>query len=292
MSDNATGTPAGSGKPEGAGKASTSLVLAVVIVVVIVIAGIASAIVLRDRNSAPAATSPTTSAVLPTAPRPSGTAGEFGTPEIDEFGRRVDVPVDPAGQPLPQTGAQRKPGDPDWLTGAPAGTRDKGGWQRVGAGEVVPFSTSDGPTRVVDGVASGYAHTPQGAALAAAYVVWRISAEPGNKALWEHALLTTPADMDRYSSERAAGRLPDTLPGDMARLLRAFDAFRVTSFAEDLAVVELAMRSEPDSSGSPRWATMRLPMHWDDTDQMWRLKPFFGKPPLIPVSSLAGWTTW
>jgi hypothetical protein len=295
MSAENTSTDSGSKESRSSeGRGNATLILALIVVAAIAIAGVVSALVLREHHTDAGSSAAATSSTWPPAPRPNGSGGDsgFGTPELDEFGRRVDIPADPAGQPLPQTVAPRRNSDPDWLTGAPAGTRDRGGWQRIGSGVVVPFSTSDGPTAIVDGVATGYSHTPQGAALAAASVVWRISAEPGNKALWDHCLVTTPQDMTRYAQERAAGRLPDLLPVEMARLLRAFDAFRVNSFAEDLAVVELAMRKEPDPSGSPRWASMRLPMIWDGENQMWRLEAPFGKPPLTELHSLAGWTTW
>lgn len=238
-----------------------------------------------DDNGAAAATNNTAEASGRTAADEMG----FATPTVDVFGRRVDVPGNPAGQTLPQTAASIVAGSPDWLTGPPAGTKAKGGWQRV-HGSVIPFSTSDGPSRVTDGVASAWAHTPRGAALAAVAVTWQLSSRPGDPAVYDHVLLDETGRKKRDDGI-ATGRLPKQMPENITRWLLAPDAYRIESYADDLAVIRIATRAEPDNNNAPTWLSSQIVMVWKDDD--WRLQP----PPdrrdsRKPIGNLVGWTTW
>ncbi|MBF6445542.1 hypothetical protein IU434_26415 [Nocardia farcinica] len=230
----------------------------------------------------------------PSTPRPASVATStgptpgFGVPEIDQFGRRIDIPADPAGHLRPQTSPTRASADPDWLTAAPAGLGEPGGWQRV-HGAVVPFSTSDGPTVVRDGVAGGYAHTPQGAALAAVMSVYQVIARPADRAVLAQRLVLTDADRARFDAGIAAGRLPQQQPASLTRSLMAHDAFRVESYAEDLAVIGLAVRVQPPHQAAS-WITTRVPMVWVDGD--WRLRCSGEQLPTATITTLTGWTRW
>ncbi|MFI5775942.1 hypothetical protein [Nocardia sp. NPDC051570] len=227
-------------------------------------------------------------------PGPAPTAGigatGFAEPEVDLFGRRIDIPNNPAGQPLPQDESkQRHPGDPDWLTAAPVGTTDPRGWQRV-YGASVPFSTSDGPTSIEDGLAVGYAHTPQGAALAAAQITYRLNARPADRDLYVRQVRATAQQIAAYDKARSAGRLPEQQPERITRYLIAPDAFQIENYADDLAIVRLAARG-PVNDGKQVWAAVRLIMIWDGGD--WRLKPTEARAPQTDyVDSLGGWTKW
>ncbi|MGE2767151.1 hypothetical protein ACQGAO_00190 [Rhodococcus sp. 1.20] len=124
--------------------------LAVVVAVAVVIA------VTRDDDSvgagAPTATQPP--ATAPAKPD-SGTA--FGVPSADLFGRVIANPVNPRGQALPQSQADRpsfKEGDP---VPAPEGLM----WQQVGP-FILPFSTSDGPTSSRWPIGHGFRSHPPG----------------------------------------------------------------------------------------------------------------------------------
>lgn len=272
-------------EPEGR---SWVLIASAVFVTILLVVGIVALVVRNgqhDQNRS--ATSGTPSATPTGAP---ATASGFGTPEVDSFGRRVDVPNNAYGQTLDQVGAQHKPSDTDWLTAAPAGTRERGGWQRV-YGATVPFSTSDGPTRITDGVPGGYTHTPQGAALAAAFVMYESLARPGDRRLHEQMVVMTPADLAEFDRLKAAGKAPDQLPESVTRYMIAPDAFRVVSWAEDLAVVTLATKAEPDKNRTPRWISSQVAMVWDGTS--WRMRlPVDRKVPQETIYSLGGWTTW
>ncbi|MBF6332076.1 hypothetical protein [Nocardia transvalensis] len=226
------------------------------------------------------------------APSPAaGTGGTgFAAPEVDLFGRRVDIPNNPAGQPLPQDPSQqRQPSDPDWLTGAPAGTTEPRGWQRV-FGASVPFSTSDGPTAIEDGLAVGFSHTPQGAALAAAQITYRLNARPADRDLYVRQVRASAQQLAAYDKALSNGKLPEQQPERITRYLVAPDAFQIENYADDMAIVRLAARG-PVNEGKQTWAAVRLVMVWDNGD--WRLKPTDAATSQAQfVDSLGGWTKW
>ncbi|WP_225725484.1 MULTISPECIES: hypothetical protein [unclassified Nocardia] len=223
--------------------------------------------------------------VAPTPSLIAPTTG-FGPPQLDMLGRRVDVPNNTVGQPLPQyPSLQRTPAAPDWLTGAPHGVRDPGGWQRV-FGASVPFSTSDGPARVEDGLVVGYAHTPQGAALAAAQIYYRSVAHPSDRALYDRQMVLT--ESQKAEIDRDGSHLPQLWPEAVTRYLVASDAFRIPSYSTDFAVVELA--TPANIVGARTWRVIRLAVTWVDSD--WRLTVPAAGSVAQTLTSLEGWTPW
>ncbi|MFE5285619.1 hypothetical protein ACFRAQ_11705 [Nocardia sp. NPDC056611] len=214
----------------------------------------------------------------------------FASPEVDLFGRRIDIPNNVAGQPLPQqSGKQRKATDTDWLTAAPLGITDPHGWQRV-YGASVPFSTSDGPARLENGLAVGYSHTPQGAALAAAQITYRLNARPADRELYVRQVRVPAEQLTAYDQALADQRLPKQQPEKVTRYLVAPDGFQVENYADDMAIVRLAARG-PVVDSRQLWAAVRLIMVWDAGD--WRLKPSTSRTSQTEyVDSLAGWTRW
>ncbi|RJO68383.1 hypothetical protein D5S18_33790 [Nocardia panacis] len=227
-----------------------------------------------------------------TAPAAGGdpNATGFADPEVDILNRRVDIPNNPAGQPLAQDPArQRRPADADWLTGAPTGTTAPHGWQRV-YGASVPFSTSDGPTRIEDGLAVGYSHSPQGAALAAAQITYRLNARPADRDLYMRQVRGSAQQIAAYDKALAADRLPKQQSEKVTKYFVASDAFKIDDYADDLAILRLASRG-PQVDGKQLWAAVRLVMVWDAGD--WRLKPASSNNPQTEyVESLNGWTKW
>ncbi|MFI9511368.1 hypothetical protein [Nocardia sp. NPDC052566] len=214
----------------------------------------------------------------------------FADPDVDLLGRRVDIPNNPAGQPLTQDPTrQRKSSDPDWLTAAPEGTTGPHGWQRV-YGASVPFSTSDGPSRIEDGLAVGYSHTPQGAALAAAQITYRLNARPADRDLYVRQVRVNAQQIAAYDKALAADRLPQQQPEKITKYFVATDAFKIDDYADDLAILRLAARGEVQD-GKQTWIAVRLVMVWDAGD--WRLKPAASANARGDfVESLAGWTKW
>ncbi|MEV6276441.1 hypothetical protein [Nocardia sp. NPDC051832] len=224
-----------------------------------------------------------------TAAAPAGFAGAA----VDVFGRRVDLPNNPAGQPLPQNAVrQRGSADQDWLTAPPAGTRGEGGWQRV-YGVSVPFSTSDGPARVEDGLALGYGHTPQGAIVAGAQIMYRANARPADRKLRERQMALTAQEQATYQAKLAEGGVPEQLPESAAKWLVASDAFQIESYTPEQATMRIATRAQAGEGGGNRWMATRLAVVWIDGD--WRLKSVpgpDGRPQTETITTLTGWTPW
>ncbi|MFC9440862.1 hypothetical protein [Nocardia sp. NPDC057030] len=257
------------------GAVASAAVLALIVIVGIVV------YISRD-DSSPAVSGP--------APAESAGGTGFAAPEVDILGRRVDVPNNAAGQPLPQDPTrQRKPSDGDWLTAAPAGTTAAHGWQRV-YGASVPFSTSDGPTRIEDGLAVGYSHTPQGAVLAAAQITYRLNARPADRDLYVTQVRVSAQQIAAYDKALGSNKLPEQQPERVTKYFVASDAFKVDDYADDLAIIRLASRG-PVVDGKQLWAAIRLVMVWDAGD--WRLKPSTSNTAQTEyVESLSGWTKW
>ncbi|MET9486368.1 hypothetical protein [Nocardia sp. NPDC006630] len=262
---------------------SFGVIASAAVVILIIVVGV---VVYIGRDNSPSATKPDVTAP---AVSDAGATG-FAAPEVDLFGRRVDIPNNVAGQPLPQdVRKQHKPSDQDWLTAAPAGTVDPDGWQRV-YGASVPFSTSDGPSRLEDGLAVGYSHTPQGAVLAAAQITYRLNARPADRELYVRQVRVSAQQVTAYDQALADQRLPKQQPEKVTRYLVASDAFQVENYADDMAIVRLAARG-PVVDNRQLWAAVRLIMVWDAGD--WRLKPSTSKTSQTEyVDSLAGWTRW
>ncbi len=274
-------------------------ILAAGFLALIIVAGSVAFAVHHHRPHASGAAASTTALPPETvAVTPGAVGGVFGVPQADPFGRRVDIPTDPAGELRPQQpGLHKQPSAPDWLTAAPAGlcrSQDEhqacepGGWQRV-HGAVVPFSTSDGPTRLVQGVAAGYAHTPQGAALAAAYSAYEVAARPGDRVMLATRLLLPPAEQQAFDAGIRAGTLPIQQDQATTRWMLAWDAFEIQNYTDDFAVIELAARA-PDTDATPTWNAVTIPMVWHNDD--WLVRGTGTQLPVQPVHQLAGWTPW
>ncbi|MFD3706164.1 hypothetical protein ACFWUP_23745 [Nocardia sp. NPDC058658] len=216
------------------------------------------------------------------APATTVAASTSRPPTVDLFGNRLEVPATDSGVPLPQTGLPVDPTHADYLTAAPTGLV----WQRIWDGAGVPVSSSDGPARIVDGVASGYARTPQGAILAGLDALGRALAAPDPT--WKRVV----ADrfygggqplIDRFARSR-------TITPDAARYVAVPDGVRVQpGFAPDMAVVEVATRA---SSG---YAVSTWPMVWVDGD--WRLRvpddlESLWRPTTTRVPTSAGFGNW
>ncbi|WP_378741166.1 hypothetical protein [Nocardia brasiliensis] len=179
-------------------------------------------------------------------------------PTTDLFGSRLEVPAEESGVALQQNPAARPdPARPDYLTAAPANMQ----WQRGWGGAALPVSVSDGPTRIRHGVASGFARTPQGAALAALDALGRALAAPDGT--WQQVVAERyygggPALVSRFARSRE--HTPNA-----ARYVVVPEGVRVQQgYRDDLAVIQIASRAE----GGYTAATW--PMTWIDGD--WRVR--------------------
>ncbi|MFI6213343.1 hypothetical protein ACIBCD_15245 [Nocardia brasiliensis] len=180
-------------------------------------------------------------------------------PTTDLFGTRLEVPAEESGVALKQEpGTRPDPARPDYLSAAPARMQ----WQRGWGGAALPVSSSDGPARIVHGVAQDFAHTPQGAALAALDALGRALAAP--EGIWQQVVAQRyygggSALVNRFARSR------ENTPA-AARYVVVPDGVRVRpGYRDDLAVVELANRT---TGGGYRITTW--PMAWIDGD--WRVR--------------------
>ncbi|MBF6325880.1 hypothetical protein [Nocardia cyriacigeorgica] len=179
-------------------------------------------------------------------------------PTTDLFGARLEVPPAKEGVALPQDPSSRPdPARPDYLTAVPARLQ----WQRGWGGAALPASSSDGPARIVGGIASGFSHTPQGAALAALDALARALAAPDG--IWQQVVAQRyygggQALIDRFALARAR-------TSDAARYVVVPAGIRIhDGYRSDFAVIEVASRSV-DGYAITTW-----PMVWIDDD--WRVR--------------------
>ncbi|WP_406231126.1 hypothetical protein [Nocardia sp. NBC_01009] len=262
-------------------------VLAVLIAVVVTVGAVRNNAAEGDQVSKTG----TTSERVPVR-NPNGSAG-FGQSDVDVFGRRVDVPDNLAGVALEQNPtAQQQSGGPGWLTAAPQPATGEGVWQRVFGGPVVRFSTSDGPARIEGKAAVGFAHTPQGAALAAEQIYWRTNANPRDRDMLVRLVQVTPHYLADYDRLVAEGKVSDRLPEKLRPLLFASDAFRIESYAEETALIQFARKARETVDGQPTWVGMRLAVVWRDGD--WKLTAVSGEQQvqIDSLRSIEGWTQW
>ncbi|MEV6338738.1 hypothetical protein AB0M12_28950 [Nocardia vinacea] len=203
-------------------------------------------------------------------------------PTTDLFGNRLEVPHDESGVALAQYPSTRTdPASPDYLTTPPARMQ----WQRGWGGAALPASGSDGPARISDGIATGFAHTPQGAALAAADALARALAAP--EGVWQHVVRERyygggQALLDRFARSRERTR-------DAARYVVVPDGVRIQpGYRDDLALVQFGTHNDIGYTIST-W-----PMAWIDGDWHVRvpddIETLWG--PGTSASSLTGFGNW
>lgn len=250
--------------------------IAVVIVTVTVLAAIG------HRSTASHTSSPPGEVVAPSAGSAVTTSNVPGLPTTDIFGNRLEVPTDPSGVPLAQDPTSRpNPGQSDYLTVAPTRLQ----WQRGWGGAALPVSGSDGPVTIDGGVASGFAQTPQGAALSACDAIARAFAAPDG--VWQNVIRFRFRGGGAALTARIGKSRLETL--NAATYLAVPEGIRVLpGYRSDFAVVQIAVRA---SSG---WGYANWPMVWsegdwrvrvpDDVESLWQSA--------VPVSSLTEFGNW
>lgn len=261
-----------------------SLALALVLVVVAIVAFVAS----RDTDSTDSAPSPgpSPSAVVPGrgGDGPCGLPGSaFSTPSTDQRGKRLEVPVNPGGVACPQKPVAAVTALPaDGRIAAPEGLA----WEKI-AGVALPVSADAGPARIDGAVASGFAHTPQGAVLAGIHVLVAWSGDIGGQG--RERIGTERMMRPQGAPMPSAAQLEGQTPPEFKALLGVPAAVRVTTYAADFARVEWAYH---DGTGF-RWLSAELV--WDGGDWKSAYKPAAEQKPTGDSfkASLDGtWSTW
>lgn len=265
-----------------------NIVICVVVAIVIRVGGDSS-----DQASNPTA-APTVT-VLPSTgpsavPNTDGAMQGLSTPTVDRLGRRVDIPKWPGGWALPQSPVDYGPYNPAVPASAPAGVS----WQKVNDGAIVPFSSSDGPAAVNGLTATGFAHTPQGAAIAAVQIALRLGSANNETArgIYDNqTVMSASQRSELYAQLDAEGPFHRGASDAALTYQTKSDGFRILDYADDLAVLETASPAEKASDGTNQWLTTRLIATWVDGD--WKLTfPEQLGDPTGTAASLSGWTTW
>ncbi len=180
----------------------------------------------------------------------------------------------------PATTGVLAPNDPQYLTAAPAGVNFQ-----VVHGLQLPFSPVDGPLRINGPVAAGYSRTPQGAALAAIQIGFRLLYAPGYQQVVAEQAAVDPALREKFLAARnAQPQMSDTeLSAAVARTV----AFKFDSFTPERATVEIA---GPNVNGAPgTYVTGPYTVVWSSGD--WKFTDNSNSP-ATTVNSLSGYTTW
>ncbi|NMD57993.1 hypothetical protein [Tsukamurella columbiensis] len=245
----------------------SGLFIAVIVIVAVVILAVPST---RPNLDGPNATGPsTTVARPPSADTGADVRSQFGTPRVDINGRRLEVPSNAVGIALPQAGGPAFTAtDPEWLTGPPRGLM----WQYLFNGVAMPFSTSDGPSKIVNGVPEGFARTPQGAVMAAWQLTFRLTYETDGgrrQSLLDRGTISdgsAGAADARQQLERLDGRTQSTTwaggggPGNVPV------GVRVSEFSGEYALVSFVFGLPGDTSKGVR---TDMQVVW--RDGMWKL---------------------
>ena len=222
-----------------------------------------------------------------TAP-PQTDRGDWGLPYTDELGRRVEVPPSPDGAALEQNVADRKPADD--TTSAPGGLQ----WQQIRT-YPLPFSTTDGPTGIDGRMATGFAQTPRGAALAGIQLYTRGGAtNAGAAEFYTNRVVpdSDPLEQLRREFLRRANDAVAAGEGDKLALLPYFRvvAYRIVQWSPerpDYAKIEYAMLKESGTG----WISTPMELLWRGGD--WQIKltaDLYGGQK--DLSNIGGWTQW
>lgn len=144
-------------------------------------------------------------------------------------------------------------------------------------GIALPSSPAAGPANVHDGLAEGYAHTPEGALVAATQIMYRVSGAKGRDVVERQVL--AGAGRDRMLADMPTA---STTPAPQLA------GFKYTSYTGDRADIELVLKTADAQLG-----TLVVAMVWDDGD--WRLMPTLqgqGATGYRYIPTMAGYVTW
>jgi hypothetical protein len=153
-------------------------------------------------------------------------------------------------------------------------------WQLF-QGVALPFSATDGPSRISGTVYAGYSHTPYGALIAEMQISARYLITPhgGWRPVVEQQVMPG-TQRDAYATARATSG-DDPPAGGLAQ----FAGFRFVTYTPNIAVISIADRS-PEGGLSSLDATM----HWVDGDWKYELPPIGTQ--LQPLSNLTNYIPW
>lgn len=277
------------------GRLTAALIVAAVVVVVALVAALILAIATGDSDDSGSADAPpATSAQEPTVETAAPSNDE--TTDVDLVGRQVTVVPSAGGTPREQTGEPGAFPAGQEMVGPPEGLE----LQRVSSGTTVMVSRSDGPTGVDDGVMTGYARSPGGAALLTAnYIGFGMELGGVYADFIAHFMPTMAAEDPEFLDEiRARGASVD---GRALVAAQGYNAPRWFKFGQcdaNFCTVEAAMPSvyeavgeinSPDPNvGIHDHPVIRVSMKW--ANEQWEVVS--GRT-MTPVTEIDGsWSRW
>ncbi|MBI9001271.1 hypothetical protein M0E87_09170 [Corynebacterium sp. CCM 9185] len=202
----------------------------------------------------------------------------------DADGITVYYPKDPAGDVFTDDGEALVPGDDNWLTAAP-----KVEWQRLkesedsGTAWDFPFSASDGPWQVTDGVAHGFSRTPQGAALAAWHIFQGVNR--GGIDAVRSARVFLPPSMNPARLDAALAD-PSIIPETPDYSAPIPVAYKVDSFDEEAVIITFATAQDDDVVSVVTMMVEWVDGDWHQSDQ------FIRSLKLTDVDEIEDWARW
>ncbi|MGZ0145354.1 hypothetical protein [Rhodococcus qingshengii] len=257
--------------------------LALVIVVVVVVGGVIAVVISRSKTEEPTAQPQPGTTISPQQDR-----SDWGLPYIDELGFRVEVPPNPNGVALDQDrSGQPDRGAADYAALPPAGVM----WQKVQKFPL-PFSTSDGPSKVDGALATGFTQTPQGAALAGLQLINRAqSSYAGGAAVLERGSVADSPELEAERITNLAAAKQSVADGRTGAVGAPFirqEAYRLKYWSPDYAVIEYAGNNVSGNG----WTTAPLEVVWHEGDWKLKLTDHPNSDKVGSTPTLAGWTRW
>ncbi|MCK7638299.1 hypothetical protein [Corynebacterium pygosceleis] len=192
--------------------------------------------------------------------------------------------MDPAGDVFTDDGEALTPDDEDWLTAAP-----KVEWQRLKENRDsdtvwdFPFSASDGPWIVTDGVAHGFSRTPQGAALAAWHIFQGVNRGGVDAARSARTFLAPGANPQRLDTAIADPSIIPETPDHSAPIPLGYT---VDSFDGNVATITFATARDGDVVSVVTMMVEWIDGDWHQSDQ------FIRNLDLTNIDKIEDWARW
>lgn len=268
----------------------TWITAAGVLIAALLVLAVVIAMTGRDDQS-PQATQGSEPSSAPAAATPTAQPGRVTS---DLVGRQVTVVDAPGGMPLEQTGEATEFPTGTQAVAAPAGLA----LQQVPSGVTLMVSTSDGPTDTEQGVMTGYAQSPVGAAvLTANYFGLGFELGPVYADFLDRYAKQLVAEDPAFLEEiRARGQANEGRALQAAEGFLAPRWFRISHCSPEFCTVEAATPSVADAVGqvdtidisATAHPVMRVSLAWQDGQ--WQIVSARSLP---PVEKLDGsWVLW